>query len=152
MSHATIPANALPQEWREHLRRWRVNAGCRLGPKDGVHWGRTHAMGGPGGYRPTTLTIDGVTRTIRGWAEFAGVPVSRIWGRLQLNWPPKFAVYVPHVPAGQRHKGRPKCRHDECWLGGGTFADDCAAAKKESAKRARAWALEKRAGKRSLLR
>jgi len=108
-----------------------VKSGCWLGPKEGVLWG----YGGPQwapkatSYTPTRLVIDGVTRTIRGWAEHAGVPYSRIYARLELNWLVKAAVYLPHVPAGQRHHPRPTCRHEECWFDP-TMAENCARARK----------------------
>ena len=48
-------------------------------------------------YKPRTamLTVDGVTKPIKTWAEEVGIPYKTLWQRVLFGWEPKKAITEP---------------------------------------------------------
>lgn len=48
------------------------------------------------------ITIDGTTRCLKDWADFAGNDYALVRSRLRLGWEPAVAIFCPPLPKGQR--------------------------------------------------
>jgi hypothetical protein len=68
----------------------------------------------------------GKWRTIREWANYLGIPASRIWGRLDMGWPIDRALTTPKLNPWRRAV----CGHTEC-VEDERFAIACAQAERD---------------------
>lgn len=57
--------------------------------------------------KPITITHDGITDTISGWAKRTGLPASAIRSRLEYGWAPQRILTTPVRKRASRHPRRP---------------------------------------------